>query len=53
MIGVGYRATLSNDLLNLNVGYCHTIDIKIPKGITVKVLSMNIKKIVKYDQIDR
>ncbi|KAK9803509.1 hypothetical protein WJX73_000171 [Symbiochloris irregularis] len=35
--GVGYRATLDGDSINLNLGYSQLVKIKIPKGIEVKV----------------
>ena len=35
--GVGFRAVLEGDLLDLALVYSHPINVKIPKGITVKV----------------
>jgi large subunit ribosomal protein L6 len=35
--GVGYKAAVSGTTLQLNLGYSHQIDYKIPKGIEVKV----------------
>jgi large subunit ribosomal protein L6 len=35
--GVGYKAAVSGATLQLNLGYSHQIDYKIPKGIEVKV----------------
>lgn len=35
--GVGFRAVLEGDLLDLALGYSHPIKVKIPEGITVKV----------------
>lgn len=35
--GVGYRAAVQGDILNLQLGYSHDINYPIPKGITVKV----------------
>ena len=37
MKGVGYKAQVKGDLLELNLGYSHPIKITIPKGLTVKV----------------
>ena len=35
--GVGYKAAVKGDVLQLNLGYSHPIDYKYPKGIEVKV----------------
>jgi len=35
--GVGYRAALKGDVLNLQLGYSHPIDFPIPKGISIEV----------------
>lgn len=35
--GVGFRAVLEGDLLDLALGYSHPVKVKIPEGITVKV----------------
>lgn len=35
--GVGYKASVSGAVLNLSLGYSHTIDFQLPKGITAKV----------------
>jgi len=37
MIGVGYRASVQGDLLDLLLGFSHPTKLKIPKGLTVKV----------------
>ena len=37
MIGVGYRAAVQGDLLDLQVGFSHPTKLPIPKGLTVKV----------------
>lgn len=37
MIGVGYRASVQGDLLDLLLGFSHPTKMKIPKGLTVKV----------------
>lgn len=37
MIGVGYRAAIQGDLLDLQLGFSHPTKLPIPKGITVKV----------------
>ncbi|MCG5055508.1 MAG: 50S ribosomal protein L6 [Myxococcales bacterium] len=35
--GVGYRAEVKGDVLNLVLGYSHPIDYKLPKGVGAKV----------------
>ncbi|MBI3291097.1 50S ribosomal protein L6 [Candidatus Falkowbacteria bacterium] len=35
--GVGYRAALAGKVLNLQLGYSHPIDYKIPEGIEISV----------------
>lgn len=37
MIGVGYRAAVQGDLLDLQIGYSHPTKMAIPQGIQVKV----------------
>jgi len=39
--GIGYRATLSGDTLNLNVGFSKTVDFKLPEGISATVDKKN------------
>ncbi len=36
--GVGFRAALKGDLLDLSLGYSHPVELPIPEGITVKVV---------------
>lgn len=35
--GVGYRAAVAGDKLNMNLGFSHTIVFQLPKGITASV----------------
>ena len=35
--GVGYRATVAGDKINLNLGYSHPIEFKLAKGISASV----------------
>lgn len=35
--GVGFRAALQGDVLDLALGYSHPVEVKIPEGITVTV----------------
>jgi len=37
MIGVGFRAVVQGDLLDLQLGFSHPTKVKIPEGINVKV----------------
>lgn len=37
MIGVGYRAAVQGDLLDLQLGFSHPTKLPIPKGLAVKV----------------
>ncbi len=47
--GVGYKAAVSGASLQLNLGYSHPIDYKLPKGIEVKV----IKNIIEVHGSDK
>ncbi len=38
--GVGYRAELKGEVLNLSLGYSHPINFQLPNGITVEVDKM-------------
>ena len=38
--GVGYRAEVKGDVLNLSLGYSHPINFQLPSGITVEVDKM-------------
>lgn len=40
--GVGYKAVVQGDILQLSLGYSHNIDFKLPKGITAKVTKNQI-----------
>lgn len=35
IVGVGYKAELKGNVLNLNLGYSHPIEFQIPKGIQI------------------
>ncbi|QZX49201.1 50S ribosomal protein L6 [Mycoplasma sp. E35C] len=37
LVGVGYRAALKGNILNLQLGYSHPIDLEIPKDLKVDV----------------
>ena len=34
VVGKGWRSTLKGDVINLQVGYSHPVDFKLPKGVT-------------------
>lgn len=37
MIGVGYRAAVQGQLLDISIGFSHPVKLPIPKGVTVKI----------------
>ena len=50
LIGVGYRAALKGNLLNLQLGYSHDINFKIPEGIKIVVEKQTTLKITGSDK---
>lgn len=48
--GIGYRATLNGDTLNLNIGFSKPIDFKIPKGISATVDKKNNIRLTGIDK---
>ena len=48
--GVGFRAILKGNILNLQIGFSHTISYKIPEGIKVTVEKSTIIKISGIDK---
>ena len=48
--GVGFRANLKGNILNLQVGFSHTISYKIPEGIKLTVEKSTIIKINGIDK---
>ena len=48
--GVGFRANLKGDLLNLQLGFSHDINFKIPKDIKITVEKQTIIKINGVDK---
>ncbi|MBJ6725839.1 50S ribosomal protein L6 [Geomesophilobacter sediminis] len=48
--GVGYRAEVKGDVLNLALGYSHPINFQLPKGITVEVEKMTKVKVMGIDK---
>ena len=50
LIGVGYRAALKGNQLNLQLGYSHDINFDIPDGIKITVEKQTILKIAGSDK---
>ena len=50
MIGVGYRAAVQGDLLDLQLGFSHPTKLPIPKGLTVKVDKNTLIIITGFDK---
>tara|TARA_Y100000992_G_scaffold275203_1_gene218603 strand:+ start:398 stop:937 length:540 start_codon:yes stop_codon:yes gene_type:complete len=50
LVGVGYRASLKGNLLNLQLGYSHDINFKIPDGIKIAVEKQTTLKITGSDK---
>ena len=48
--GVGYRAALKGNILNLQLGFSHDINFTIPQGIKILVEKQNILKISGTDK---
>ncbi len=50
LVGVGYRATLKGNQLNLQLGYSHDINFDIPEGIKIVVEKQTTLKITGSDK---
>ena len=50
LFGVGYRVTLKDKKLNLQLGYSHDINFDIPEGIKITVEKQTILKISGFDK---
>ena len=50
LVGVGYRAALKGNKLNLQLGYSHDIDFDIPDGIKIAVEKQTTLKISGFDK---
>lgn len=48
--GVGYRAEVKGDVLNLSLGFSHPVNFELPKGITVEVDKMTKLKVMGIDK---
>ena len=50
LTGVGYRAALKGNILNLQLGFSHDINFEIPEGIKIQVEKQNFLKITGSDK---
>ena len=50
LVGVGYRAALKGNILNLQLGYSHDINFNIPEGIKIAVDKQTTLKISGHDK---
>ena len=50
LVGVGYRASIKGNQLNLQLGYSHDINFDIPEGINIAVEKQTTLKISGYDK---
>ncbi len=50
MIGVGYRAAVQGELLDLQLGFSHPMKMPIPKGLTVKIDKNTLITITGFDK---
>ena len=48
--GVGYRAVLKGNVLNLQLGFSHDINFNIPEGVKIQVEKQNFLKITGTDK---
>ena len=48
--GVGFRANLKGDMLNLQIGFSHDVNFKFPKDIKITVEKQTIIKITGVDK---
>ena len=50
LVGVGYRASIKGNQLNLQLGYSHDINFNIPEGIKITVEKQTTLKITGFDK---
>jgi|TARA_A100001388_G_C28572050_1_gene404749 large subunit ribosomal protein L6 len=50
LVGVGYRAALKGNQLNLQLGYSHDVNYDIPEGIKISVEKQTTLKITGFDK---
>jgi large subunit ribosomal protein L6 len=50
LTGVGFRANLKGNILNLQLGFSHDVSFKIPENVTLTVEKSTILKITSIDK---
>ena len=50
LTGVGYRAAIKGNILNLQLGFSHDINFNIPEGVKIQVEKQNFLKITGTDK---
>ena len=50
LVGVGYRAALKGNQLNLQLGYSHDVNYDIPEGIKISIEKQTTLKITGFDK---
>lgn len=50
LVGVGYRAAVKGNVLNLVLGYSHPIDFELPRGVTAEVPSQTEVVLKSFDK---
>ena len=50
LTGVGFRANLKGNILNLQIGFSHDVSYKIPEGIKISVEKSTVIKIAGIDK---
>lgn len=53
LIGVGYRADIQNNMLNLALGHSHAIDFPLPTGVKGSVVKDGRQIFIKLEGIDK
>lgn len=53
LIGVGYRAESKGQTLTLALGYSHTIDFELPKGVTGTLIKEGRETFIRLESIDK
>ena len=50
LTGVGFRAAIKGNLLNLQIGFSHDVNYKIPEGVKIAVEKQTLIKITGHDK---
>lgn len=53
LIGVGYRAEAKGAVLTLALGYSHTIDFELPKGVKAELIKEGRETFIRLESIDK